>query len=431
MRRANVIPSPFNSLLFLLKYKTKIRKIVNLNGDHINHSIVLGWKIAFWICAFLVFYTYFGYGIILFLLVQIKEWIAKPHHVDKHYVLPDVTLLIAAYNEEDVVEEKMKNCDALIYPEGKFHVVWVTDGSTDRTNELLAKYPDVTVLYSPERRGKTAAVNRAMKEIKSPIVVLTDANTMINPSAMELMARCFADPNVGCVAGEKRVHGPEDSGAAASEGMYWKYESFLKDLDNRLYSTQGAAGELYAVRRELWTEMPDNTLLDDFIASMTIAASGKKIAYCKDAYAVEGPSANIDEERKRKRRISAGGLQSVWHMRGLLNFWQHKRLTFQYVSHRVLRWTVTPVALFALFPLNVIIVLGGYTAVYGVLLFLQTAFYVSAIGGRSAERMGRRRKTSLFVPYYFVFMNISVILGWKYFFENKKKGGVWEKAKRA
>ncbi|MCR5002774.1 MAG: glycosyltransferase family 2 protein [Bacteroidales bacterium] len=388
------------------------------------------WKIIFWVCAFLVFYTYFGYGIVLFLLVQIKEWIRKPHHIDKNFELPDVTLLIAAYNEEDVVIKKMENCDSLKYPEGKFHVVWVTDGSTDNTNALLAQYPDVQVFFSPERKGKTAAVNRAMALIKSPIVVLTDANTMLNPEAVELMARCFGDPNVGCVAGEKRVKGSAEDGAAASEGMYWKYESFLKDLDYRLYSAQGAAGELYAVRRELWTDMPEDTLLDDFIASMTIAENGKRIAYCKNAYAVEGPSANIDEERKRKKRISAGGLQSVWAMRRLLNPWKHKRLTFQYVSHRVLRWTITPVALFAMYPVNLIIVLGGYTAVYGVIFFFQTALYVTAIAGRSAERMGRR-KTSLFVPYYFVFMNLSVIRGWKYFFVNRKKGGVWEKAKRA
>ena len=150
-------------------------------------------------------------------------------------------------------------------------------------------------------------------------MVFTDANTMLNLEAVTEIVRCFEDPQVGCVAGEKRVADAGGAGAAATEGVYWKYESKLKELDYRLYSAVGAAGELFAVRRGLWQTLPEDTLLDDFVCSMLIASQGYKIAYCKEAYALETPSADMGEEGKRKKRIAAGGLQSVWRLRKLLN----------------------------------------------------------------------------------------------------------------
>lgn len=149
-------------------------------------------------------------------------------------------------------------------------------------------------------------------------------------------------------------------GRAATEGIYWKYESKLKELDDRLYSAVGAAGELFAVRRELWQTLREDTLLDDFVCSMLIAAQGYRIAYCKGAYALETPSADMGEEGKRKKRIAAGGLQSVWRLRKLLNPFRYGVLWFQYVSHRVLRWTLTPVVLAALLPLNVALLWSGH-----------------------------------------------------------------------
>lgn len=198
--------------------------------------------ILFWAGVFLVFYTYLGYGILLWLLVKIREAV----HPARRYAFPadppEVTLLIAAYNEQEVVAEKMANCRALDYPAGKLRVTWITDGSTDRTVELLAAYPEVTVLHDPRRGGKTAALNRALGIVRTPLVVFTDANTMLNPEAVAQVVRCFEDPAVGCVAGEKRVAGTGNTGAAATEGVYWKYESKLKELDHRLYSAVGAAG---------------------------------------------------------------------------------------------------------------------------------------------------------------------------------------------
>lgn len=384
--------------------------------------------VMFWIGVFLVFYTYLGYGILLFFLVKIKEIFVKPLKLALPDPLPEVTLFIAAYNEESIVHEKMENCHQLSYPSDKLKIFWITDGTTDRTNELLAEYPDVTVLFRPERKGKTAALNRGIEYVKTPIVVYTDANTMLNPEAITEIVRRFSDPKVGCVAGEKRVQIETEQGATAGEGLYWKYESKLKEWDDRLYSAVGAAGELFSVRTELFEVMPNDTLLDDFILSLRIAQKGYKIAYCKEAYAVESASLNMKEEEKRKVRIAAGGLQSIWRLRSLLNIFKYGTLSFQYISHRVLRWTITPILLFLLFPLNIILAWGG-NIFYLTLLILQVIFYLAAYWGYKMEQKHIRNKL-LFIPYYFVFMNINVIRG--FFYLKKNKGsGAWEKAKRS
>lgn len=391
---------------------------------------MLAVEIIFWIGVFLVFYTYIGYGMVLWIAVKIKEKLHPPVRPALPDDLPEVTLFIAAYNEEDVVCEKMANCRALDYPKEKLNIVWVTDGSNDRTNGLLAGYPEVTVYFQPERRGKTAAFNRGVPFIKTPYIVFTDANTMLNPSAVTEIVRQFSDPSVGCVAGEKRVIQLEQQSAEQTEGIYWKYESFLKDLDFRLYTAVGAAGELFAIRTELFEPMPEDTLLDDFILSLRIVQQGYRIAYCKDAYAYEDASANMKEEGKRKVRISAGGLQSVHRLRPLLNVFRYGAVSWQYVSHRVLRWTVTPVVLFMLYPLNIVLAFGaGNRTLYTVLLVLQTVFYICGwLGYILAEK--RIRNRFLFVPYYFLFMNINVFRGMNYLMR-RKGTGVWEKAKRA
>lgn len=384
-------------------------------------------SILFWTGIFIVFYTYAGYGVLLYLLVRIKEIFRKPVPSELPGDLPEVTLFIAAYNEESVVHAKMLNSRALIYPAGKLKIVWVTDGTNDRTNELLETYPEVTVLFQPERKGKTAALNRGVQYVDTPIVVFTDANTMLNPEAIRHIVRQFANPEVGCVAGEKRVEVESAQGATAGEGIYWKYESALKALDYRLYSAVGAAGELFAIRTALFEQMPDDTLLDDFILSLRIAMKGYKIAYCKKAYAVETASSDMKEEEKRKVRISAGGLQSLWRLRGLLNIFRYGILSFQYISHRALRWSLGPVMLFLLLPLNMALALSG-NWFYIVLLGLQLVFYILAWLGYGKQKKNLRSKL-FFIPYYFLFMNMNVFRGYVYL--SKHKGsGAWEKARR-
>lgn len=224
-------------------------------------------EILFWIFAIIVFYTYIGYGLILYVLVKIKEHFAPLKTIiDSGEILPDVTLLIAAYNEEGIISSKMINCDQLDYPSEKLKIVWVTDGSNDRTNVLLSEYNNVTLLFEPIRKGKTSALNRAMQYVSSPIVIFTDANTMLNKEAVKEIVKAFSNSAVGCVAGEKRiVQKNMESASVGGEGIYWKYESTLKALDSRLKTAIGAVGELFAIRRNLFEEMEADTLLDDFI----------------------------------------------------------------------------------------------------------------------------------------------------------------------
>lgn len=390
-------------------------------------------KIAFWACLALVFYTYIGYGIILYIILKIKQLFfskeLEPILPLDDRLLPNVTLMICAYNEEDIIAEKMANIRQLDYPTDKFCCMWVTDGSTDRSNELLSHYPEVTLVFSPERKGKAAAMQHGLKENKAPYVVFTDANTMLNPGALKEIVRQFMKDNVSCVSGEKRVAARyEGQTAAEGEGLYWKYESTLKRWDSDLYSAMGAAGELFAVCMSHYREAPSNALLDDFMMSMLIVKDGHRIAYTKEAYALEYGSANMQEESKRKRRIAAGGLQSIWWLRDMMNPFKYPKVSFQFVSHRVLRWSITPFALLALIPLNLALVLLRSGLTYDVIGVLQVFFYTAATAGALMAKMGRKSKL-LYVPYYFLFMNLNVFRGINYL-RTHKSSGTWEKAQR-
>ena len=390
-------------------------------------------KVLFWVCLFIVFYTYLGYGMLLYLIICIKRLVKgrpAPTPIPSDEELPTMTLMICAYNEQDVVAEKMQNTRALDYPKDKFRVMWVTDGSNDRTNELLAAYPEVDIVFSPERRGKTAALKHGLREVKTQYVAFTDANTMINPGAMKEIARQFTDKTVGCVSGEKRVAARQEGEMAAEgEGLYWRYESTLKKWDSELYSTMGAAGELYAMDPTLCRDVPDNALLDDFMMSMYVVDEGHRIAYAPDAYALEYGSADIHEESKRKRRIAAGGLQSVWWLRRMLNPFRQPTVAFQYISHRVLRWTVTPFAMIILLLSNIALVALGADTFFTIVLILQLLFYLAALLGYLLNERGHKNKL-LFTAYYFVFMNLNVFRGMTYL-KSHGNSGTWEKAKRS
>lgn len=383
-------------------------------------------EIILWISLFITFYAFLGYGILLYFLVLIKRAFTKKKPFNETY-LPSVSLVIPCFNEADILDDKVANCRNLDYPAGKLEIVFITDGSTDNSVEVLSKYDDVRVLHDDRRGGKTAAENRAMKNISSEIVVFTDANTVLNREVIKNIVRHFADEKTGCVSGEKRVLVDEKDTATAGEGIYWKYESFLKRLDSELYSAVGAAGELVAFRSERYRDMPEDTLLDDFIQSMEIAADGYKIVYEPEAYAMETGSASIKDEWTRKVRISAGGWQSVKRLWNKITPFKRPVLYFQYLSHRVLRWVVTPFLLILMFFVNLALIFSG-NPVYQVLFALQVLFYISALAGWYLENKKTRLKI-LFVPYYFCMMNLAVIYGFKRFISGPQKGA-WDKAKR-
>lgn len=389
-------------------------------------------KVLFWICLFIVFYTYIGYGMLLYVMVLIKRLFCKTSQdpiLPDDDQLPDVTLMICAYNEEDIIREKMENIRQIDYPANKFCVMWVTDGSNDGSNDLLKQYPEVTLVYSPERKGKAMAMQHGLKVNKAEYVVFTDANTMLNTNAIREIVRQFMKPNVSCVSGEKRVAArTNDQIAAEGEGLYWKYESTLKQWDSDLYSAMGAAGELFAVKMSDYREAPTNALLDDFMMSMLIVKDGHRIAYTSEAYAMEYGSANMYEESKRKRRIAAGGLQSIWWLRSLMNPLKYPVVSFLFISHRVLRWSITPFTMLALIPLNIALVALNAGIIYTVICILQLIFYAAAALGWLQTKTGRHGGL-LYVPYYFLFMNVNVFRGISYL-RSHSTSGTWEKAKR-
>ncbi len=337
-------------------------------------------------------------------------------------------MLIAAYNEADIIEQKIKNTFDIDYQINKLHFLFVTDGSNDTTPDIIKKYPNITLLHQPERQGKIAAVQRALPFVRTPILIFSDANTFLNQNAIQNLVRHFAYENVGAVAGEKRVWSAEkDKANAAGEGLYWKYESWLKQLDAELGTVVGAAGELFAVRTELFENVPSDTIIEDFYLTLRIAQKGYHVAYAPDAYALEHASSDAGEEIKRKIRISAGGFQAMARLRALLNPFRYGLLTFQYVSHRVLRWTLAPLALVTFLIANVM--LAFQAPFYVIILILQMVFYtIAGVGYLTKDKPLKMKGFS--VPFYFVLMNVCVYLGFiKYV--KKQQSVVWEKAKRA
>jgi len=394
---------------------------------------MLLFKIFFWSFIFVVFYAYVGYGILLYILVKIKRIFGKSRKdLQPDDYEPDVTLFIAAYNEKNFVAEKIKNSRELEYPASKLHMVWITDGSDDGTPQELFSYEGVEVHHQPQRNGKIGAMNRGMQFVKTPIVIFCDANTMLGRESVRRIVKLFSDPKVGCVSGEKRIFSKlKDGAAGAGEGLYWKYESTLKKWDAELYSVVGAAGELFAIRTELYQEVERDTLLDDFIISLRVAQNGYTIQYDPEAYAIETASANVKEELKRKVRISAGGIQSVIRLKSLLNIFKYGTLSFQYISHRVLRWTLAPLSLLLLLPIGLILAIneGFYDfGFYCTLFWLQILFYLSALLGWYLENRSIKVKI-LFVPYYFFIMNLSVFLGLNRYLKGSQSVN-WERAKR-
>ncbi len=385
-------------------------------------------QILFYVSFFVLFYTYVGYGLFVWVCNSIS---AKQKPVKIFDAHPAVTLIIPAYNEADWIRQKVENCRQLNYPKDKLNILFITDGSDDLSNDRLAKYPGIITMYLPERKGKMAAINRCMLEVKTPIVVFSDANTLLNDQCMYEIVKHYQDVKVGGVAGEKKIYtSRKQSVIGFGEGLYWKYESMLKQLDSDFNTVVGAAGELFSMRTELFTPQPDSIILDDFILSMRLCIEGYKVVYEPNAYAVESPSINITEEKKRRVRIAAGAFQTI----ALL--WQHMSivkmplLCFQYVSRRLLRWIACPLCLVLLYCSNIYIILQPGSANFFEWFFVaQNIFYaVAIVGGFLYQVEGTLNL--FFIPFYFVFMNALLFEGF-FKYVTGSQSVLWEKSKRS
>jgi poly-beta-1,6-N-acetyl-D-glucosamine synthase len=388
-------------------------------------------KILFWFSLFIITYSYIGYGILLFFLTRIKLLFVQARvQSDSIGVFePEVTLIVAAFNEEDCIEEKIRNTLLLDYPRQLIKFIIITDGSTDQTALIAGRYSEVQVLHQPQRRGKVAAMNRAMQFVSTPYVISSDANTSLNRDCIRQIVKHYQDPKVGGVAGEKKlISSVQDGAAGVGEGLYWKYESFLKKMDSQLYSVVGAAGELFSFRSDLFGNTREDMIIEDFVQSLEICLKGYVIRYEPGAFATEDSSPSMKEEEKRKIRICAGAFQAMIHLRALFNIFKYPVLSFQFISHRVLRWTICPLCVVFLFLSNAVIVLTKPSQLYILFFAIQVFAYALAFTGWLFAHRNIRVK-SLYLPYYFLFMNLSVFMGFARFIR-KNQTNLWEKASR-
>lgn len=391
-------------------------------------------EILFWLSIAVILYAYIGYGMLvagLNGLRRLRNGYTKRISQDEEFALPTVSLIVAAYNEAELIEAKIKNSLSLNYPADLLEVIIISDGSTDQTPEIVSNYASgiITPMHAARRDGKTAAVNRAVKHALGEVLIFSDANTMLNADAIRNIVKHYANPRVGAVAGEKRVLSNGNGTAVAEEGLYWKYESFLKKQDAQFYTVVGAAGELFSIRSSLYIPVPENIILDDFYVSLSVCRNGYMVKYAADAFGEELPSANVKEEKKRKVRIAAGGFQAMQIFADLMNPLRDARLAFQYVSHRVLRWAVCPFLLLVALVTNAWLAITANSDVYSVLLICQVLFYSMAAAGAVLQQKGVKVRL-LNVPFYFTFMNWSVYLG-LYKFLSKQQSAVWERSARS
>ncbi len=378
--------------------------------------------LVFWLSVLVVIYSYVGYGVVIYALARIRP---RPHI--RGPVRPKVSLIIAAYNEEQVIREKIVNSLCQTYPSELLEIIVVSDGSTDDTPDIVReyRYQGVVSLHQPRRMGKTAAVQRAVEQAEGEVLVFSDANSMYAADAVERLVANFADPEVGCVAGEKRVRSQEGTGVAKEAGLYWRYESFLKRMDSTVHSVVGAAGEIFAVRRSAFKPVETDSFIEDFVMSMRIAEAGNRVVYEPKAVSVEEAPASADDEFERRARISAGGFQSIVRLRSLLVS-RDRLLVFQYLSHRVLRWAVVPFLLPVLMVTNVALVGDSF---YMALLGVQVGLLGMAMAGWIMQRRGVRSLRVVQVPFYFFMLNLAALVGFHRYVSRRQKV-TWKRTSR-
>jgi cellulose synthase/poly-beta-1,6-N-acetylglucosamine synthase-like glycosyltransferase len=373
-----------------------------------------------------VSYAYFGYPAIVWLVSRLFGRIdhrAEPTDDE----LPTVTLLIAAYNEESEIARRLQNALAVQYPGGKFEVVIASDGSSDRTVAIARRFTDprVRVVAFATRRGKSAVLNDVLtNHVTSEVVVFSDANTWNDPDSIRRLASWFRDRSVGVVCGRLVLTDPE-SGRNV-DGLYWKYETFLKKSEGRLGALLGSNGGIYAMRRTAYTPIPDNTLVDDFVIPLLARLrTGCRMIYDRDAVATEETPSSMAAEFHRRARIGAGGFQSIGILRRLLlpgNGW----VAFTFFSHKVLRWT-SP--FFLLVALVGSLVLTALDHGYWWLAAAQFAFYgLSLAAGRVPNRPRCLRVLRL--PAMFTTLNAALFVGFLRWLRGPGNG-TWRRTSRA
>jgi cellulose synthase/poly-beta-1,6-N-acetylglucosamine synthase-like glycosyltransferase len=387
-------------------------------------------QLLFWLSLAILFYCYIGYGIIAAFFALLRRiFRSRTHAAIPAETLP-VTLIVTAYREENILQQKIDNILQLEFPREQLKVILVLDEPDPSSLELLKNYPFIELIVQPERQGKYAAIRKAMERVTTPVVVFSDANSLLNPGALKKILVHYGDKRIGAVAGEKKIlYQQQHSAVGQAEGWYWEYESFMKKLDAGLYTVVGAAGELFSIRTSLFQPLQQDIVLDDLVVSMQVCMQGYKIAYEKGAFASELPSFSLAEEEKRKVRIAAGAFQSLSFLKDLLHPFYHPMVFFQFMSRRLFRWVLGPLSLIVLLFTNIFLAASHDRSIYyQYFIYLQLGFYGIAFIGYLLIRSGRTAGISS-IPFYFLFMNYCLARGFIRFISGKQSVK-WEKAVR-
>jgi cellulose synthase/poly-beta-1,6-N-acetylglucosamine synthase-like glycosyltransferase len=372
----------------------------------------------FWLALFAVFWTYFGYFIII---VLVSLWYTKK--VKAAEFCPKITLVITAYNEEKHIAQKLENTLALDYPKDKMEIIVVSDASEDRTEDIVRSYQDhgVKLLVIPERRGKHYGQGRGIRMAANDIVVLTDATTYLEPGAVRKMVGNFADPSVGCVSGQDKVivAGDETPG----EGAYVKYEMKLRDIESRVGSLVGVSGCFFAVRKNLCDQWIDN-MSSDFYMPIVTYMNGYRTIVEKEAVGEYRVLRNQTKEFERKVRTVVHGLEVLFRFKSILNPFKYGSYSLQMISHKLLRWLV-PFFMIVVFVCNISLLSQGY--VYEVLFAAQLLFYILVSVALLIEKL--QDMVIFRLPAFFVMVNLSILVAW-YKYLLGEQYVVWDATKR-
>lgn len=358
-------------------------------------------RIIFWLAVALVFHVYVLYplGIWLRSRFATEPDVAPP----ADHELPSVTVLIPAHNEEKWIARKLGNTLELDYPRDRFQVLLASDGCDDATVAIAQKYADVEINHSPQRTGKTATLNRVVPGARGEIVLLTDANALLAPGTLRALVRHFHDPDVGCVSGQKSCL-QTASRSSEGEGLYWRYESAIKQAESKLGSCLGGTGQVMAFRKSLYPGVP--VIGDDFYIPMKIMITGALVRFEAEALAFIPAAANLRLELERKVRSHVSLFRDLPYLKTGLNPLT-SRIWWRFLSHHVLRLLVPP-ALILIFLLS--FTLWPVSLTYRTLAIGQCIFYLAAFTGYLLTNKGRR--SLFYVPFYFVFANLGVLLAW-------------------
>jgi len=395
---------------------------------------------VFWLSVLFILYVYLGYPLVLALLARIRrkpvEYPSYPQ--DGFAGLPKVTLLIAAHNEQDVIAAKLENTLALDYPKEHLQIIVAADGSDDRTVEIVKSFEPrgVEFSYQPERRGKMAAINRAMSKVRHEIVLFSDANNLYAAETLRELMKPFSDPKVGAVSGSKNIL-RSDGALTKADGLYWRYESYIKEQETRLGSCTGVSGEILAVRYGLYQSPPDRVINDDFFIALAILRQGYRLVYRPTARSFEHSSLTEEDESTRRSRIVAGRYQAMLMSLQFLP-WRNPLLVWQIISHKFMRPFV-PLAMIMAFVANLLAFVIPSASFgneilylsqpYGtIMLFLQALFYLLAWLGNVLKGRGAIGK-ALYMPAFLVNSNLSAVRGLVSFLAGRQTS-LWKRARR-